>query len=167
VRRRLLAAAAAACALALAGALALPAVEQDPIKELNTEDLRLLHLAVADLAGSPQGLPDHGVPAAYPNDVVRYIVRYRAAAAPFLLGELAQAKDDRTAGWICYCLALVPIASADGARYRVAIARVRDRLADAERAHPGDADRGFALRCTGTALDVLDPSHPAAPPALP
>jgi hypothetical protein len=154
----------AAALLALGAARAVCAAEQDPIKELNSEDLRLLHLAVGDLAGSPQGHPDGGVPTAYPNDVVRYITRYRAAAAPFLLAELPLANDDRTAGWICYCLALVPIAKEDGARYRVAIGRVRDRLTDAERAKPGEPERAFALRCTGYAMDALDPAHPTPPP---
>ncbi len=100
-------------------ARAVGAVEQDPIKELNSEDLRLLHLAVGDLAASPQGQPDHGVPTAYPNDVVHYITRYRAAAAPFLLSELAQAKDDRTAGWIL----LLHRAGADRQGRRAALSR--------------------------------------------
>ncbi len=143
------------------------ASEVPPSAPMSREEVRLLHLAIQDLGASELGPDDRGVPTAFPNDVVRYIVRYRSAAAPVLLEELGLASSNLTTGYICFCLSLVTIPPGEVTRYQVALGRLHDRLHDADRAAPGDRARVFALRCCGQALDALDHAVAASPASSP
>lgn len=136
-------------------AAAVPGVPPSPA--LSAEERRLLRLAIGDLAQADLAPAVQGVPQPYPNDVVRYICRYRSEAAPELLAALAQQPPAQEAGYACYCLSLVPIPPQDLPRYRVELGRVHDRLADACRTAPHDGLLQFALHCAGLALDAVAP----------
>jgi hypothetical protein len=141
--------------------------EPPPSQPMSHEELRLLHLAIADLGDSELGPDSDGIPTPFPNDVVRYIVRYRAAAAPALIEDLSTATSNLTVGYILFCLSLIPIPAGDLAHDQVLVGHLHDRLHDADRASPGDRARVFALRCAGKALDALDHAAQAAGQAQP